>query len=93
MPITINVGLNKEVGTANYGSLGASCNVEFEAEHDLLNDFAAFHEQVKDAFAMCRQAVQNELAREQAREASNDQATNDQQRPPGRRADGNGNRG
>jgi hypothetical protein len=44
MPITINVGLTKKVGRANYGSVGASCNVSFEASHDQLeNDPAGFH--------------------------------------------------
>lgn len=66
MPITINVGSSKKVGTANYGSLGATCNVSFEAGHDLLeSDPAAFQEKVQDAFLACRQAVQEEIACQQ----------------------------
>jgi hypothetical protein len=78
MPMKVNVGLTKKIGLPDYGSLGATCAVEFESEHGLLNDLAAFHQRVKNVFAACRQAVNDELARQKNVETPNNGATNGQ---------------
>jgi len=44
MPMTITTGLSKKVGLPDYGSLGVTCNVTFEADHNLLDrDLEGFH--------------------------------------------------
>jgi hypothetical protein len=64
MPLRLNVGLQKKVGLPDYGSLGASCHVEVELDGSIIErDLDAFHRHVQNAFAACRQAVQDELAR------------------------------
>ncbi len=64
MPIVLNVGLSKKVGMPDYGSLGASCNVQVELDASLLHgDLETFHRHVRNAYVACRQAVQEELTR------------------------------
>jgi hypothetical protein len=65
--LKLNVGVSRKVGLPDYGSAGATCNVEVELDSGLLhNDLAGFHEQVRAAYVACQQAVHDELARLQA---------------------------
>ena len=67
MPLKLNVGVSRKVGLPDYGSVGASCNLELELDSALLErDLDGFHARVRDAFVAARQAVQDELARVQA---------------------------
>ena len=64
MPLRLNCGVNKKIGQPDFGSLGASCNVEIELDHSLLvSDLDTFRDRVRQAFSECRKAVDNELAR------------------------------
>jgi hypothetical protein len=67
MAVTLSVGLQKKVGLPDYGSLGASCHVEFEIDRCLIDhDLDSFHQKVAGAFAACRQAVNDQLAQQSA---------------------------
>jgi hypothetical protein len=67
MSMKLNVGVSRKVGLPNYGSVGATCNVEVELDGSLLKgDLEAFHAQVRQAYGAAGQAVQDELARLQA---------------------------
>ena len=67
MPLKLNVGVSRKVGLPDYGSVGASCNLEMELDSALLErDLDGFHARDRDAFVAARQAVQDELARVQA---------------------------
>jgi hypothetical protein len=63
MPLKLNVGVSRKVGLPDYGSLGATCNLEVELDGSLLHhDLDAFHAQVRDAYVAAHQAVNDELA-------------------------------
>ena len=63
MPVRINVGLSKKVGQENFGSLGATCNVEFEIDGGYDNGSTdRFQDAVRRAYSACREAVESELA-------------------------------
>ena len=67
MPMKLNVGVSRKVGLPDYGSVGASCNLEMELDAGLLEkDLDGFHAAIRDAYVAAHQAVHDELARLQA---------------------------
>lgn len=74
MAIKLSVGLSKKVGQPDYGSLGASCNVEIEVDGALLSsDLTGFQEKARLAFVSCAQAVNDEIERQRAKRTSNEE--------------------
>ena len=64
MALKLNVGVSRKVGLPDYGSVGASCNVEVELDSTLIErDLDAFHARVRGAYVAAHQAVHDELAR------------------------------
>ena len=64
MPLKLNVGVSRKVGLPDYGSVGASCNLELELDSGQLErDLDGFQARVRDAYVAAHQAVHDELAR------------------------------
>lgn len=61
MPLKLNVGLSRKVGEANFGSRGASINVEVEVESALGNEPAKLKERLRQIFGLVRDALAEEL--------------------------------
>jgi hypothetical protein len=65
MAMKVNLGLSKKLGLANFGSVGATCNLELEMDQSLLqSDPEGFQQRVRRVYAIAAQAVSDELARQ-----------------------------
>jgi hypothetical protein len=60
--LKLNVGFTKKVGEANYGSRGATVNLELELDSSLAGDAERLRERIKQLFVMAKAAVDEELA-------------------------------
>ena len=84
MPVRISLGVNKKLGLPAYSSVGASCQLEFEAESSLLReDLGQFFRKVHHAYGACTRAVDEQLARCQAGNAPGAAQGADMRRPSG----------
>ena len=61
MPLKLNVGASKKVGENNYGSRGASINVEMELDSALVGDPARLQERIRQLFGLVRTSLAEEL--------------------------------
>jgi hypothetical protein len=63
MSVKLNIGLSRKVGEANYGSRGASINLEVELDNGVLSNPVQLRERVHDLYVLARQSVDEELHR------------------------------
>jgi hypothetical protein len=61
MPLKLNVGLNRKIGEANYGSRGACVNIEVEVEPSLVEKPDQLRERVRYLFQLAKASVEEEL--------------------------------
>ena len=59
--IKLNAGVSRKVGEPNYGSRGATVNMELELESAAAQDVSLLHDRIRKLFAIARDAVQEEL--------------------------------
>jgi hypothetical protein len=65
VPLKFTAGVCKKLGSADRGSLAASCRIEIEFDESFSNDPGGIQLRVEKAYTACRQAVEDELARQQ----------------------------
>src|SRR5688572_2400426 len=62
MPLTLNVGLSRKVGEANYGSRGANINLEMELDSAIASEPARLQERFRQLFNLIRTSLNEELS-------------------------------
>ncbi len=71
--IKLNCGISRKVGEPNYGSRGASVNVELELESSAVQDSQLLHQKIRGLFAVAKAAVDQELGLTATSTASQEQ--------------------
>ena len=61
MPLKLNVGLSRKIGEANYGSRGASVNIELELDSALVAEPGKLQDRIRQAFALIKTSLAEEL--------------------------------
>src|SRR6476661_6134426 len=61
MPLKLDVGLTRKVTDNNYGSRGASVNIELEVDGSLVADPTRLRERIRELFGLVRTALAEEL--------------------------------
>jgi hypothetical protein len=61
MPLSLNVGFNRKVGEANYGSRGASVNLEIEVESGLVREPDKLQAKIDYLFRQAKASVDAQL--------------------------------
>jgi len=59
--LKLNVGLNKKVGESNFGSRGASVNLETELDSALIGEPDKLRDRIRQLFALARASLTEEL--------------------------------
>ena len=61
MPLKLNVGLSRKIGEANYGSRGASVNLELELDSAIVGEPERLQDRIRQMFQLAKQSIDEEL--------------------------------
>jgi hypothetical protein len=78
MPLKLNVGLSRKVGEPNYGSRGATVNLELEVDSTLAAEPVRLQERIRELFALAKASVDEELRVDPAASNASGQRTTSQ---------------
>jgi len=71
MPLKTNVGVSRKIADNAFGSRGANVSLEVELDSTLIQEPERFHERIRHVFRLAQQAVDEELARQNASNGQN----------------------
>ena len=93
MPMKLNVGLSRKVGEPNYGSRGATVNLELEIDSTLVAEPDRLQERIRELFGLAKASIEEELHVEPTQPAANAQRSTAQPATPSRQPHANGRNG
>lgn len=65
MPLRLNIGFSKKTGLPDFGSVGASANLELELDAGAVGDPDRLRQQVRYLFGLAKASVEDELNQQQ----------------------------
>ena len=90
MPMKLNVGLSRKVGEPNYGSRGASVNLELEIDSTLAAEPDRLQDRIRELFCLARASIDEELQSGTSQSPTNAQRLNDRTAASTRQQHANG---
>ena len=77
MPMKLNVGLSRKVGEPNYGSRGATVNLELEVDSTLAAEPDRLQQRIRELFGLAKMSIDEELQVDPSQPAASQQRSTD----------------
>ena len=93
MPMKLNVGLSRKVGEPNYGSRGATVNLELEVDSTLAAEPDRLQDRIRELFGLAKMSIDEELQGDPSQPAASQQRSTDRTATSTRQQHANGRSG